>query len=112
VTTPNDVALIRSWWALDRDADVSGVSGTGRVAYALDLPGFGTLVLWDTRWKTVDFRESLAQVAEISGHGGATRLTPLDPDADAAAIERARTMLADVGHRAYATLAVATTRLP
>lgn len=112
MTTPNDAELIRSWWALDRDADVSGVSGTGRVAYALDLPGFGALVFWDSRWKTVDFRESLEQVAEISGHGGATRLTKLEPEADADAIERARTLLADVGHRAYTTLAVATTRLP
>lgn len=113
MTTPNaDLDLIRSWWALDRDEDVSGVSGTGRVAYALDLPGFGALVLWDTRWKTVDFRESLENVAEISGHGGATRLTPLDPETDAEAIDRARTLLAQVGHRAYTTLAVATTRLP
>jgi hypothetical protein len=112
VTTPNDAETVRSWWALDRDADVSGVSGTGRVAYALDLPGFGALVLWDTKWKTIDFRESLENVAEISGHGGSTRLTPLDPHADADAIERARTLLADVGQRAYTTLAVATTRLP
>lgn len=112
MTTPNDPELIRQWWALDRDEDISGTSGKGRVAYALDLPGFGVLLVWDTAWVTVDWRPDLETLRLIHGHDGATRLTPLDPETDRDAINRARDLLVKVGHRAYTTLAVATTRLP
>lgn len=114
MTTPNDVELIRQWWALDRDEDVTGVSGTGRVGYVLDLPGFGVLLVWDTAWATIGFYPDRQALIEIHGNGGTTRVTRLDPDddGDGEAIARARDLLFKVGHRAYTTLAVATTRLP
>jgi hypothetical protein len=65
---------------LDRDHDASGVSGTGRVAFAIELAA-GVLVLWDSDRHTVDWRPSIDAVRAIHGHGGATRLTPLDDDA-------------------------------
>lgn len=114
MSTPNAASadLIGRYFALDRDADISGISGNGRVAYALDLPGFGALLAWDTQWPTVDFRPSMAILESIHGHNGATRITPLHPDTDAEAIERARTLLREVGPQAFTTLSVALARLP
>jgi hypothetical protein len=74
-----ETAALR-YWALDRDHDASGVSGTGRVAYAIELVS-GVLLLWDAGGgHTVDWRPSMAALRAIHGHGGATRLTPLDDD--------------------------------
>lgn len=73
------------WYALDRDTDVSGLSGTGRVASLLHVPGKGALQLWDTTFSGrhsmgVEWLPDLAMVEEIHCHNGATRLTSLAED--------------------------------
>jgi hypothetical protein len=98
------------FWALDRDEDVSGVSGTGRKAYvieALDYPG--CLLVWDTSWVTVDWRPSMEVLEAIHGHDGRTRFTPLDDAPEAR--ERALTLWRQVQHRATATFEAAQSEL-
>jgi hypothetical protein len=59
---------------LERDEDVSGVSGTGVVAYGL-LCGDGTVLLhWDTVVKSDVVYRSVEDLLAIVGHGGRTRL--------------------------------------
>jgi len=59
---------------LERDEDVSGVSGTGIVAYGAIFPD-GTVVLrWDTRVRSTVMYDSLADLETITGHGGRTRV--------------------------------------
>lgn len=86
-------------YALDRDRDESGVSGTGRVAYAFNLPT-GVLVVWDAEKVTLDWRPDMAAVVAIHSHNGATRITPLDDPAD---WDRATVLLREVIHRALDT---------
>lgn len=59
---------------LQRDADESGVSGTGRVADGVEFQD-GTVVLrWlGSRASTVVYA-SIADVEAVHGHGGKTRL--------------------------------------
>ncbi len=74
------------WYALDRLTDVSGVSGTGRVAYARVLDA-GVVVLWDTtvevdghpqHTRGVEWVPSLEVLTELHCHGGKTLLVGLD----------------------------------
>lgn len=59
---------------LERDEDVSGVSGTGRVAYGCEFPD-GTVVLrWDTRVSSTVFYNSVVDLMLIVGHSGRTRI--------------------------------------
>jgi hypothetical protein len=94
------------YYALDRDTDVSGVSDTGRVAYALDF-GKGVLLVWDTQWATVDWRRDMATLEQIHGHGGLTRVTPLTGDEGADGRARADELLRAVHQQAAATFAIA-----
>lgn len=89
------------WFALDRDTDMSGISGTGRVAYAYLLDS-GVLMLWDTVSVALDkntggieWLPDLAMLAAIHCYGGKTRLTQLDrPDEeDWRAVARAEELL-------------------
>lgn len=96
------------FYALDRDEDISGISGSGRIAYAIDIAGeHGVLLVWDTNWVTVDWRPDMTVLEAIHGHNGATRITPLEPGVDEAAIERARDLLRQVRGRAASTLHIA-----
>jgi hypothetical protein len=64
--------------ALVRHEDVSGVSGTGVVAYGVLFPD-GTIVLrWDTKVRSTTFYDSLADLETITGHGGKTTVELLD----------------------------------
>jgi hypothetical protein len=59
---------------LERDADVSGVSGTGVVAFGCEFPD-GTIVLrWDTQVASTVFYSALRDLELIVGHGGRTRI--------------------------------------
>lgn len=67
-------------FALVRDVDETGVSGTGVVAWGVEFPD-GTVV---TRWcgTTTDVRQtcvwsSIAHVRTVHGHNGATRVVYL-----------------------------------
>lgn len=59
---------------LQRERDISGVSGLGTVAYGVEFPD-GTVVLrWDTLVNSTTFYNSIADLEAISGHGGATKI--------------------------------------
>lgn len=59
---------------LERDEDVSGVSGTGVVAYGAEFPD-GTIVLrWDTQIRSTVFYDNVDDLLAIVGHGGRTRV--------------------------------------
>lgn len=94
------------FWALDRDDDVSGVSGTGRKAYVIEAVDYpGCLLVWDTDWVTVDWRPSMEVLTAIHGHGGRTRFTALDDDVEGR--ERALTLWRQVERHAINTFQAA-----
>ncbi len=65
---------------LIRDVDVSGVSGTGKVAVGVEFPD-GTAVLhWLTEIPSTTIYESVSDVEKVHGHGGATRVVFEGPD--------------------------------
>ena len=67
---------------LDRDLDISGVSGTGVVARGV-LWADGTTVLhWLGEHPTTTQGPSMAGVESIHGHNGTTKVVWLDPDPD------------------------------
>jgi hypothetical protein len=85
----NDDAFPRSrprYWAVDRLQDVSGVSGSGRVAYALEFAQpQGVLLVWDTLMATtVDWRPDMKTLVAIHGHNGATEFTDLSGEENSA----------------------------
>jgi len=60
---------------LVRDVDVSGVSGTGKVAHGWRLPGGSVLLTWPGRRRTWTWHvRGVRSVEAIHGHGGATRM--------------------------------------
>jgi hypothetical protein len=64
---------------LQRDEDVSGVSGIGIVAYGVEFPD-GTIVLrWDTQVKSTVFYACVQDLETIVGHGGKTKIV-FEPD--------------------------------
>lgn len=91
VTTPDAPSLLSrsahrhgrarplNYYALRRDVDVSGVSGTGTVAYAIEFTT-GVELVWDTKWVTCDWRPNMTVVREIHGYEGQTRIEKLDPE--------------------------------
>lgn len=105
-----DTGLALAFYALDRDADISGISGTGRVAYAIESPQ-GVALVWDGQYRTADWRESIEQLGALHGHVGATRVTPLDRPEDEPARQRARELLASRAAKVMATFAVLTVEL-
>ena len=55
-----------------RTVDVSGISGTGVVAYGAQFPD-GTVVLrWNTDISSTAFYDSIEDLIAIHGHGGNT----------------------------------------
>lgn len=66
---------------LERDVDVSGVSGTGRVAEGVVFTDGTAVVRWITgeHHSTVVW-ESVDALLAIHGHGGATRVVFGDPE--------------------------------
>jgi len=105
--TANDASHVR-YYGVDRDIDATGTSGTGRVAYAIELPS-GALLVWDTQWVTIDWRPNMATLEAINGHNGATRFTPLDDDP--AARKRAMELLLQANAPAFTTFAEASALL-
>lgn len=64
---------------LDRKVDHSDVSGTGRVAECIELPGGLGLLWWTVPGKpsTCTISGSVADLAELHGHHGDTQLEPV-----------------------------------
>lgn len=65
---------------LQRDVDVSGVSGTGTVAEGIEFTDGTVALRWCSDWPTsVVFHDrGMAAVEAIHGHGGATRIVWVD----------------------------------
>lgn len=67
-------------FVLVRDVDVNGVSGEGTVVWGIQYPDGYVSYRWNTRTSTTCLATSIADVEEIHGHGGATRLLWLDTE--------------------------------
>lgn len=67
-------------FVLQRDEDVSGVSGTGAVADGVEFSSGVVALTWGGGWPTsVVFHErGIESVLHVHGHGGSTRLVWLD----------------------------------
>lgn len=77
-------------WALQRHADPSGLSGTGVVAFAAEIPaGDGSARVAVSRWASISpppghpepvhqtsVWRSVEEIVAVHGHGGATELVP------------------------------------
>ena len=63
---------------LVRAADVTGVSGTGPVADGVLWPDGTVALRWSTATASTGVYASTADVVEIHGHGGATRIVWAD----------------------------------
>jgi len=65
---------------LHRDADVTGVSGTGVVAEGVAFSDESVVLRWLSEWPTsVVFHDrGIAAVEAVHGHGGQTRIVWLD----------------------------------
>jgi hypothetical protein len=59
---------------LERDVDVSGISGVGVVAYGCVFPDGSVVLRWDTQVTSTVFYASVADLEFITGHGGRTRI--------------------------------------
>lgn len=67
-----------SRFALMRHADVTGISGTGRVAEGEVLDDGRAVVRWAGQWPTITIHErGVDSVRAIHCHGGATEIVPL-----------------------------------
>ena len=82
---------------LQRDHDVTGVSGTGRVADGVLWPDGTVSIRWTGPMPSAVFWHSLANALHVHGHGGATRIVWADeqPPADRAAVLREAAALVD-----------------
>lgn len=61
-------------FALQRDADETGISGTGRVAEGVLFSNGRVALTWLTKHTSVAIYESMTAVEAIHGHGGKTRI--------------------------------------
>jgi hypothetical protein len=66
---------------LHRDTDVSGVSGTGKVAEGAIFSDGEAVIHWLGQWPTTTpHPKGIASIRAVHGHGGATRVVlPDDP---------------------------------
>lgn len=79
----SDVTLRRFY--LVRTQDLTGVSGTGRVAGGVIFPDGTVAMRWNTGVASTAIYDSITDVETIHGHNGATVVALVDdPDADAA----------------------------
>jgi hypothetical protein len=69
-------------FVLQRDADVTGVSGTGIVAEGVEFSDGSVALRWTSAFPTsVVFHDrGMASVEWVHGHSGATRIVWLDDD--------------------------------
>ncbi|MGW2495862.1 hypothetical protein ACWCV2_15360 [Streptomyces pseudogriseolus] len=81
---------------LERDTDVTGVSGTGRVADGVQWPDGTVALRWIGDRPSTVLWGSVDDVAAIHGHGGATRIVwadePPAPDRTTAALAAVRAL--------------------
>lgn len=65
---------------LERDEDVTGVSGTGRIAEGVEFTDHSAVLKWLTNVASVVFYPTIDNVTLIHGHGGKTRMIWDDPE--------------------------------
>lgn len=65
---------------LNRRRDVSGVSGTGIVAYGVVWPDGSVTLRWDTQVRSTVMYDSIDDVQTITSHGGNTVIEWVDND--------------------------------
>lgn len=54
---------------INRRVDISGVSGTGVVAFGTEYPNGKVTLSWNTKFKSVAVYDSMQDVIEIHCHG-------------------------------------------
>ncbi len=59
---------------LNRLKDVSGVSGTGIVAYGTEYPNGKVTLCWNTKFSSVAVYDSMQDVIEIHCHGDSSMI--------------------------------------
>ncbi|MET9262397.1 hypothetical protein [Amycolatopsis sp. NPDC004079] len=65
-------------FALERDADVTGVSGTGRVADGVVWPDGKVTIAWRGEHASIVIWPDLKSALAVHGHDGATRAVFID----------------------------------
>jgi len=73
----NDIPVTRKF-VLERNEDVSGMSGTGIVAVGFVLPSGFAIMEWVSLEKSIGFYHSIAQLEKVHGHEGRTIVRFLD----------------------------------
>ena len=71
------IALPRRF-ALVRDADISGVSGVGVVAFGVEFPDGRCATRWNAALAQTTVWDTIDHIKAIHGHEGSTRLVWLD----------------------------------
>lgn len=66
-------------YALVRDEDASGVSGTGLVALGVQWPDGVCALRWVSEHRSTAVYDTIQDVEAIHGHGGRTRIVWMDP---------------------------------
>ncbi len=59
---------------LEREQDITGVSGTGHVADGVEFANGKCVVSWNGPYNTVTVYDSIYMVEAIHTHGGATKI--------------------------------------
>lgn len=65
-------------FVLERDEDVSGMSGTGVVAEGCEFSSGLVTMTWLSHFTSVVFYQNIKEVQTIHGHEGRTRIAWLD----------------------------------
>lgn len=63
---------------LKRTEDVSGVSGTGRVAFGIQMPSGKVVIEWLTATSSEGIYNSVEECIHIHGHEGSTEIEWID----------------------------------
>jgi hypothetical protein len=63
---------------LQRGEDVSGTSGTGRVADGVEFADGKAVIRWNTATASTALYDSVADIVAIHGHNGATVVVMID----------------------------------
>jgi hypothetical protein len=75
---PKPTRVLPRRFLLQRDEDVSGVSGTGVVAEGTKFSNGKVVMTWLSATPTVTVYESLDAIERIHGHDGRTKLEWID----------------------------------
>ena len=65
-------------FVLNRNKDVSGISGTGEVAAGVEFDDGQVVLSWHGRFHTIEVLPNAKALMDIHGHGGSTEVKWLD----------------------------------